>query len=59
MADKKKSAKKPSKALDKKSMKKAKGGLNFTAPSERYAGKYAAPSDPSAPIDGGSINFGL
>ena len=51
MADKKKDAKKPSKPLDKKDMKKTKGGLL----SSRYAGKYSTPTEPIAPIDQGSF----
>lgn len=57
MADKKKA----SKALDKKSMKKTKGGLLPAVNTQmgdgsvrtdgRYAGKYVAPPDPVMPTD--------
>ena len=51
-----KKAKKTSKTLGKKSMKKTKGGLLPASPTGRYAGKYSTPTEPIAPIDPGSIN---
>lgn len=56
MADKKKKSAKP---LDKKALKKTKGGLLPAQPSSRFSGRFVDPPDPDLNLNtGNTLNTG-